>query len=243
MTANQDAHLQERRRQLRKHIARLRPLQTVYMPGVGLRIDRQSADNIVHPAEAVPLWLPSALTRAERGEICQPGLADMEEQLRQGQCFDALHKLRNMLRARTHFIKHKNANVRSQRRTTRALALIDGVKANIDAQFNRYTTSRAALLALRGPGDWETVLRELKKEDLRAPSAAEFGIEDTTSRIGPDGRPLPRRAMVELERQLGEGYRVISWIWHAGVTMTDTSGDEADELNQGTLSCLWCLGF
>ncbi len=127
----------------------------------------------------------------------------MEEQLRQGQCFDAIHKLRNMLRAKTHFIKHKNANVRSKRRTTRALALIDSVKANIDAQFNRYTISRAALFALRGPGDWETVLRELKKEDLRAPSAAEFGIEDTTSRIGPDGRPLPRRAMVELERQLG----------------------------------------
>lgn len=235
LTANQAAAIQVRRQTLRKQITRLRPLQTVYMPGVGLRIERQMVDGVPVPAEKVLLWLPSALTRAEREEVCQPGLAVMEEKLREGQCFDTLNKIRAALRAKTHFIQHKNANVRSQRRTTRALNLIDGFTSRINSSFLKYNTARAALLALRGPGDWENTLRVLLKEDLKAPSGLEFGIEDATSGIGADGRPLAKRHLERQKRALGEGYRVISWIWLSGVTeVAEGESRDATDLNNGT---------
>lgn len=210
------------------------------MPGVGFRIEHQLNKGVPIPAEQVALWLPSALTRVEREDICQTGLSSMEEKLREGQCYDTLDKIRAALRAKAHFIQHKNANVRSQRRTTRALNLIDGFTARINAAFLKYNIARAALLSLRGSGEWEKTLRNLVKEDLQPPSGGELGIEDPTSSIGPDGRPLPKRQLEKQRKALGEGYRVISWIWLSGVTETVDIGegsavDEAQELNKGNV--------
>lgn len=151
--------------------------------------------------------------------------------MREAQCFDALASMRSALRAKTHLIKHKNANVRGQRRTTRALGVIDRYDARANVVVAKYWDGRKALLALRGPGEWETTLLELKDGDIRAPGAHEFTIEESGSTIGPDGRVLPRRHLEALERGLGEGRRLVSWIWMSGVT---TGPNEDIELNSGT---------
>lgn len=206
------------------------------MPGIGLRIEGNNPDEVAVPAEEIALWLPSALTRVECENICQQGVSEMEEKLRESQCYDCLDRLRNMLRTKDHFIRHKNLNVRSQRRTTRALGLIDRVKARITIAATKYNAARAALLSLRGPGEWEKILQVLDNKDLRDPSAAELSIEDPTSTIGPDGRPVPKRILAERAKRLGEGRRLISWIWMSGVSNEQTT--DAEELNNGTYSSI-----
>ena len=81
-----------------------------------------------------------------------------------------------------------------------------------------------------GPGDWERELKELNDGDLTTPDGTEISIENPNEEIGPDGRLLSKKRRVALERGLGEGRRVVSWIW----TVKGSAGNgEDDGLNEG----------
>ena len=77
----------------------------------------------------------------------------------------------------------------------------------------KYREARAALFKLLGPGTWEKELRELSHKDLTTPDGTEISIEDPNDVIGPDGRQVSKKKKLIIERNLGEGYRSVSWIW------------------------------
>jgi hypothetical protein len=232
LTTSQASELQQKRMSLQKRIAAFRRLQTIYMPGVAMKLATDNAgDDGPHDIEDVRLWLPSELDSQLRTHGCHKGLPSMEEQLREAQCRDALEKIRNLERAKMHFIHHRNSNTRGQKAATRSHTLIDGITLKIQLAASRYRDAHRALVVLRGPGDWETELRVLKDEDICSPNASAFDIENPDDLIGPDGRLKSKKRRIEIEKQLGEGRRAISWIWFNAVGTENGAGEK--ELNEG----------
>ncbi|KAF7305726.1 CxC2 domain-containing protein [Mycena chlorophos] len=88
-------------------------------------------------AENVKLWLPSRLTAAELSAVCPRALVVTELRLREGQCGDAISKLRGYLHSKTHLVDHRNANAVGQALSTRYGNLINRVTAHIDREFNK----------------------------------------------------------------------------------------------------------
>jgi hypothetical protein len=133
-----------------------------------------------------------------------------------------------------HFIHFQNSNIQGQRPATRAHTLIDGVTDKISLAASRYHDARVALLVLRGPGEWEEELHILNDEDICSPNLSTFNIENPDDMIGPDGRLKTKKQHKEIERlrQLGEGHRVLSWIWFNAV---GKEGDGGVELDEGVL--------
>ena len=175
-------------------------------------------------AEDIRLWMPSRLRPSERSSVCTNSIATIEERLREAQCRDALSKLRNYLHTRAHFIKHRNTNICGQRANTCAKTLIDSLSSKIDRVAAKYRTARAALLVLRGAGDWAQELRPLQSKDICGPTSSTSGdIDDASDVIGSNGRERSKKQREALERGLGEGYRTMSWIWACG---TVASGEE-----------------
>jgi hypothetical protein len=226
MTTAQASELQEKRITLDKQIARFRPLQCIYMPGIAITLSAANAESRSKSldVENVKLLLPSALAPSLREMGCHPGLPAMEEQLREGQCREALDRIRYLEWAKMHFIHHRNRNIRGQKRYTRALTLIEHMNVRVRLAVLKYRTARSALLALRGPGDWEKELRELQDDDIRSPNATEFSIEDPNDLVGPDGRAKSKKQQVEVEKRLGEGRRLMSWIWQGAVVDGEDEG-------------------
>jgi hypothetical protein len=179
--------------------------------------------------EDVRLWLPSELSPELRLHGCHKGLAFMEEQLRESQCRDALDTVRNLLRTKMHFIHYRNRNTRGQIRATRAHTLIDSIASKTKLAASRYRDARNALLVLRGPGQWEEELRALNDEDIRLPTSSNFDIEDPDDLIGQDGRSKSKKKRDEIEKRLGEGYRILSWIWLNAVGDQEAGGEELNE--------------
>jgi hypothetical protein len=232
LTTSQASELQQKRMSLQKRLTAFRRLQTIYMPGVAMKLAAENArDDGPHDIEDVRLWLPSELDSQLRTHGCLEGLSSMEEQLREAQCRDALDKIRNLERTKMHFIHHRNSNTRGQKAATRSHTLIDGITLKIKLAASRYRDAHEALVALREPGDWETELRVLKDEDICSPNASTFDIENPDDPIGPDGRLKSKKRRIEIEKQLGEGRRAISWIWFNAVGTENGAGEK--ELNEG----------
>ena len=55
------------------------------------------------------------------------------------------------------------------------------IEANIVAARDRYNQACAALLSLRGPGDWESTLQELHQQDIRGLNKHVFNEEEMDS--------------------------------------------------------------
>ncbi|KAJ7781732.1 hypothetical protein DFH07DRAFT_764759 [Mycena maculata] len=89
-----------------------------------------------HPppkAEMVHLYLPSELSEAERVNGCQSGIAEMEAQLCEAQCSDALMEICVKLHAKGHLITFKNENITRQKLRTSDLTLDSEEKENDSA--------------------------------------------------------------------------------------------------------------
>jgi hypothetical protein len=235
LTMTQAHDLQQKRISLQKRINGFRELQRVYMPVVEMKLKEADDGDNQRDVEDVKLWLPSELDLTLREHGCHEGVASMEEELREGQCRDALDKIRNLQRAKMHFIHFRNTNTRGQRPATRAQNLINSISSKIHLATSRYRDARLALFHLRGPGKWEEELRVLNDEDIRSPNSSVFDIEDPDDMFGPDGRLKSKKQREEIERnkQLGEGRKTLSWIWLNVVGKED----DDDELNEGELSC------
>ncbi|KAG2092145.1 uncharacterized protein F5147DRAFT_748044 [Suillus discolor] len=102
-------------------------------------------------AENTILWLPSSIDTSIWTSTCRDNIICIEEELRNTQCHDCLNKLRNVLRARVHLIKHRNRNTRGQRANTRAASVISRLDAKIKIIAKKYHTAHRCLIALRGP--------------------------------------------------------------------------------------------
>ncbi len=97
-------------------------LQRTYMPGVIALIEEEElhrdAEQVAPKAEEVRLWLPLHVPESERVFVYDNDLFDMEFQVREGQCTDALASLRTHLFAKQHLIRYRNNNVTGQYMST-----------------------------------------------------------------------------------------------------------------------------
>jgi hypothetical protein len=157
-----------------------------------------------------------------------PGVASIEERLRWAAAHDALAALRHQLRCRSIVYKYKSRQVVSQREFARSRELEKAVDVRIISCRLQYCATRTALLALKGPGQWEEILQELRAEDVRGLNERVLTSEeheqhrqsrilaglpaDPTEDENLDSIPT---AEVSRSLELGEGRRTLSWIWYS----------------------------
>ncbi|KAJ7132736.1 hypothetical protein C8R43DRAFT_895348, partial [Mycena crocata] len=162
--------LQRQRTLLLGKISALHDVQGTYMPGLPHWVSQQGTaipvPNKSKP-ETMPIYLPSRLPAADRQGACIAGLVGHEDSLRCAQAGESLRDLRSALRTRTfaHQFQRKLGN--SQGVYTKSRTLTDGIEDRVRAASGRYRMARAALLSLRGTGEWEKDLQELRQEDIR----------------------------------------------------------------------------
>lgn len=190
----------------------------------------QDDDGSLVEAENTILLLPSSISAAIRTSTCRDDITCIEEKLRDAQCHDCLHKLRNALRARVHLIKHRNRETRGQRANTRAASIISRLDGKIKMLAEKYRTAHECLIALRGRGSWEGELRPLNAHDVRGPSEDVGSLENPSDIIGSNGRKWTKKQLAAASRRLGQGFMQVSWIWTSVGVLGD---DDNAGLNDG----------
>ena len=204
-TMLQLAKMQERKNALERKIQAWIAVQHLYMPATSslrARDDRDASDKTTErPPYDFPLYLPSSLP----GRVsCDMKLREYEFRLREAQAYEALEDVRQHLRLRSHWYKHKDRNVTGQRANTRAQNLINRVQGKINANASTYTRARNALSKLSAflsEVSWRGKLLALAPEDIRPLTELEAGEGES------------------------EGKRKLSWIWKV-VGITEDSNDE-----------------
>lgn len=243
LTTNQDNEIQRQRLLLLRQLKHFRNLQCIYMPAASLMLSQQEegrqeaetgeADTDGgHPGTDVehePLWLPSALPDNHQQHNCNKNLIAIESRLRRAQCEDTLDKICSLQRGRLLFISFRNRNIRHQNLNTRAQDTLDRLEDKSKSLTVKYRTARTALLKLVGPGDWENQLRELNHGDLTTSDGHEISIDNPDHPFGADGRELSKKQQANIAKGLGQGKKVVSWIW---TTASIESGSD-DVLHEG----------
>lgn len=239
MTILQKTRLQGSRTGLFKKIIRFREAQVTYMPGLG-QFHETDVSDFQTNAETICLLLPSDLDPSLRLKVCVPGLANIEDRVRFAEAKDALDGLRRHLRTRTLLNQAKIKHVTGQIPNTRARGIQDRFDIRVRQCRDRYRLSRSKLLALRGEGEWTSVLKELRDEDVRALNERERTQEETA-----EHRRLAEMAQLRgeadndldsdsygviLEKVIssGESRRMLSWIWYS-----DCRVDVSDDVQMG----------
>ena len=99
-------------------------------------------------------------------------LAEMEKELRLGQCQDALAQLRGHLHSRARILKDKYVNVCHQAPNTRSRNLLDRVLAKINASAGKYRAAYTTLLTLDldPTAKWRSELKPLDRNDIQSMS-------------------------------------------------------------------------
>ncbi|KAJ7173526.1 hypothetical protein C8R46DRAFT_1215455 [Mycena filopes] len=214
LTVDRQGKINEHRLSFLSKLRRFRELQRVYTPGAVRALQHEEADrdeNASPPlAEDISLFLPSALSNAERVSGCQVGLPRMEARLREAQCGDSLVTIRSLLHSKGHLIIFRNEHVMGQVGSTRSQTLIARVGGRVTQHHKKYTQARRALRILMGD-DHAPHLKKMQKADLTL--AGEERESDVASRQklgrlggGKHGRPSRIAPSVN---------KTLSWIWSA----------------------------
>lgn len=178
------------------------------------------------PIEDQPLLLPSELPINLRA-ACHPGLDDIERQMRDAQCRVALDRIRTHLFIKSALTTFKQRHTRGQRDNTRSRKTISDNDHRIKIFRDKFNTARAALVALGANPD-EMEWREIKDADLRCLEDEEM-TEKKEAQRARLAKKFSGRAKSNAEnRALGEGHRVLSWIW-LGAGMNPDSSTELHE--------------
>ncbi|KAG6913360.1 hypothetical protein DXG01_007396 [Tephrocybe rancida] len=173
-TPSQQVSLQQRHTSLLKKIQKFSESQQVFMPGLPPLLPAQ---NSLHPLfsesdqslpENIQIQLPSTLTEAEWSKYCSHGITDLQDRLCEAYASESLSVFRWQLCVCMFTCKFKDQNALSQGSYTRMCTLSDEIEAKICSARDMYNITRAAMLSLQGPGEWETTYRILKAEDIVA---------------------------------------------------------------------------
>ncbi|KAJ7026086.1 hypothetical protein C8F04DRAFT_966920 [Mycena alexandri] len=214
LTVDREGKVNEHRLSFMSKLNRYRNLQRVYTPGAIRALQGEEAerdeDTAPPKAEDVSLFLPSALSSAERVSGCQAGLPDMEARLREAQCGDALATVRSLLHSKGHLIIFRNEHVTGQVGSTRSQTLIARVGGRVTQHHKKYSQARRALHVLKG-NDYAPHLKKMRQSDLTL--AGEEKESDSSARAklarlgaGKHGRQ---------SRNAPSENKTLSWIWSA----------------------------
>ncbi|KAI4517411.1 hypothetical protein K525DRAFT_210959 [Schizophyllum commune Loenen D] len=234
-TSSQQLNIIKKRTTLRKQIDKLRTWQRIYMPSLREHLsdpDRQLYDTPLDNVEEMRLFLPSELPASTREEVCGPGVSKAEEAFRQAEAEETLEEIRRGLRARTATNQYRQANSRGITMATRARAVFDKIAKRIHIGKMRYRFARNCLLYLRGHGPWESRLRPLEDQDVRAlneraMTAREKEDRERARALGQDIDWAAEEGVVLTGVvNAGEGSRRLSWIWYTDPGSSATTGEE-----------------
>lgn len=217
---------------LLRDIQTFQKAQLAYMPGLPRyqRENRQSPMDFSAEPEHMSLHLPSSISLPSRESICVSDVETIETRLREAQCSEALADLRAQLIKRTFTNKYKERTASSQRAYTRFRTLQSHTEVKIKSAQTIYNTARAALFALKGPGEWEERYQVLEREDVRGMhergmTAEEKEVHKRTRRMAGfteeqieselDGATNMPTIQFDPVLALGEGRRQLSWIWYS----------------------------
>lgn len=258
-TAQQTSEIVEHRSVLKRELLGFERLRSVYMPGLVQLLTDMNEDLALGDdgnPENAKLWLPSSIPVDMRKTVCCDEVDQIEERLRKAQAYDALDSVRHTLRVKTKMVQFKNKNVRGQRMSGKSREVIDRVHERVKRFVEKYRRSRAGLLLLKGPGEWEKELRVMEQSDVRS------YVDPQRMKIGPgrrgtneeepgmEGNVLEDKSRVEedddfaLEGEVrtrrdgtGETRKEQSWIW---LTRDINLRDGADENDNEILRAEWC---
>ncbi|KDQ52862.1 hypothetical protein JAAARDRAFT_197930 [Jaapia argillacea MUCL 33604] len=225
-TTLQAAELRDRQNILKQKIERFHGLQAIHMPSiVAIRnVHSSGQSEQLSLPENLKLYLPFKLSSNLRGQVCLPGLVDLEARLQFAEATDALCTLRHHLHMQTHTNWFKIKNVTSQVANTRFQTILRRVEGKVDSAVRQYNHTHGSYLSLKGHGSWENTLQVLNPGDVHGPN--EKDIQDTEvldaerladwtgvqTGAGTGGRVKAHRTgggTVEV----GEGCCELSWLW------------------------------
>ncbi|KAF8139157.1 hypothetical protein K438DRAFT_2118931 [Mycena galopus ATCC 62051] len=236
------------RRALNGSIQRFRKLQATYTPVAILALARRQNVPVDEQSENVPLFLPSALTQAERSSDAMKALAAIENALRDAQCSMALERLRLQLHIKSRLFLYKELQARNQGANTRARTIVTRNESKVQLHSEKYQMAWEARCLLADGDAGKVGWHALKKEDIRCMEDAEDLARNEEKRKGQEERrkhrenelrrqgELPPLTREERERaaQSGESVREVSWIWMgAGTTRSDADLDEGTRMFSG----------
>ena len=226
ITVLQQVQFQKRVAALLRRIQAFQEMQTAYMPLAPPSDHPLSPDDV----ETYPIILPSDIHSSERAAICSEQLIEIENDLQYADAFDALSDLRHSLRMRTVYVQDKVVNVTGQRTGTRARTMQSSVEEAVTNAATHYRVACAAVYELRGPGDWESILKPLLDTDLvglneRRLNAEEEAEVEFVRSLGKSVGTL-RTAPLQGAVSVGEGRRTLSWIWYSGDTGAAEGGSD-----------------
>ncbi|KAJ7049316.1 hypothetical protein C8F01DRAFT_1002463 [Mycena amicta] len=213
MTADRASQLDELRVSFFKKLHNWETHQAVFMPAVeDLRAaEEEKRDRDVAPplAEETKLWLPSDMTSDQRRSNCRRGLIDAELRLREGQCGDALAKLRSYLQAKHHLIDHRNANAVGQLASTRSNTLIGRINGQGQREMTKYRNARRAGMELKAT--FCPHFQVLNDDDARVgvEVQSDAAAQTALGRVGAARR-------VRNEPTVPKVIKPVSWIWSVG---------------------------
>ncbi|KAJ7086807.1 hypothetical protein B0H15DRAFT_923109 [Mycena belliarum] len=242
ITTKQTAEMLEKRTKLGRYTARFRTLQQVYTPAALQALSEHPAPPPGKKAEEAgrventPLYLPSALTEAQRMAGCFKGVVKIEERLRYAQCRSSLAEIRHLLHIKSRFRTYKGGHARHQGATTRSRNIMNRNDAKIRIQAEKYVAAWEAkrrLVGIENVG-WN---RLNPKKDLRCMDSEEDRALRSKRKVLGKKRRQGEPATAEDKQdgvgegqrrkgKTGEGIRVVSWIW-MGADASTSSTDEA----------------
>jgi hypothetical protein len=218
------------------HLVRMqRELQLSSLDNV--HVDRTQEDPLLFRT-----GLPSDLTDTQRATACPSELISIETSLRHAYALEALESMLDNLRTKMSLQGYKKKNVRGVAQATRANSTMSGLQKSVLEDADEYRAHRAALLKLRGKGEWESELRELHSSDIRGMNTDEPSKRDLRNNLAAQLRGLTvvdndARGDVSSETFLdetvqplkgavhrGSRFREVSWIW-LGRNLSDGSRD------------------
>jgi hypothetical protein len=235
------------RRSLNRSLRRLRDLQATYTPVAILALGQRENVPEDEQPENIPLFLPSALTPAQRAGEAVAGLAAIESSLRDAQLSSSLELLRRKLHVKSRLVTYKSLQARAQGANTRSKGIVDRNECKIRLHSEKYQMGWEAKRLLAGGDPAAVGWRKLLKEDIRCMQDAEELARSEIKRRAQDERRRQREDALRREGELppltaeeeeqrvvrgGESVRQVSWIWTGAGMM----GADAD-LEEGKI--LW----
>lgn len=161
------------------------------------------------------LYLPSEIltlthyARFEAATFVDSSLMETEWLLREAQAKDALTSLRSHLRVDSYLTRYKKVHAHGVSQNTRSQVLLKQNLMQVKAAVMKYRQAHAALGSLEGPlkrpTSWRSILQVLEDQHV----------------IGLPGGGL------------GEGNRMLSWIWMAPGVRAAGNGEKGEKVQDG----------
>ncbi|KAK0439646.1 hypothetical protein EV421DRAFT_1737806 [Armillaria borealis] len=223
LTVTQRKERQTRCLTLQWQVTQWREMQVAYLPCTATLLKATPVLANRSDVESERLLLPSDIPLLLRMEGCKGDVVNIEEQLCEAQCLDALDVLRGIIRAQRDSYAYRDANMRGQVHMMRAAAFMEHLQRRLESAAAKYQAARAALLNFK--------LRVLTQVDVTNMEGAVFTIDldDGTETEKTHYGKKPKRTQQQVVSE-AEGYRTVSWIWIMEGAFDEVDNEEVNSV-------------